>query len=182
MQTEDVVESLNVEEPSGVEGGPPLSTGRKFSPGFTVVLIAMVLATGYMVASIVAGVGLMHPGQVRAASIHTTEAELSSQSLRKAYGGDAYTGIQNAASDTENAVVRAANMLAASEREFIEQGVNAQSDALVAMVSPIQTSLGFLIIASGVGPFLVTGGLFGQALTRRRRSENVSSPAWIGGR
>lgn len=39
--------------------------------------------------------------------------ELSSNAEHESFGGDAYTGIQNAAADTENAVVEAANSQAA---------------------------------------------------------------------
>src|SRR4051794_23196304 len=67
--------------------------------------IPLALAMLWLVASVIVGIGLMkdEPAKVSAPSVPTPA--LSATSEHSLYGGDAYTGIQNAASDTEHSLV-----------------------------------------------------------------------------
>ena len=71
-------------------------------------------------------------------------------SERTSYGGDAYTGIQNAASDTEHAVVVGVNELATFQLA-LQQAIAAQDSQRSAdLEAHVQDGLGFLIIGIGV--------------------------------
>jgi uncharacterized membrane protein YidH (DUF202 family) len=81
--------------------------------------------------------------------------------------GDAYTGIQNAASDTEHAVVDGVNELGAFQLA-LQQAVAAQEARRSShFQSQVQDGLGILIIGIGVLNFTV-------ALTRFTRAGRPS--------
>lgn len=113
------------------------------------------LAAAWLVASLVAGLHVMNMPFDVTAGQGGSAPQLTARSMRSAYGGDAYTGIQNAASDTEHAVVAGTNEMAAVTVSLAEK-----NRALSVQVAQRQWdswtfSLGFLIISAGVGPLLV---------------------------
>ncbi|QAY62448.1 hypothetical protein ET495_03345 [Xylanimonas allomyrinae] len=106
----------------------------------------------------------MVPGGDDFSTIQTltrAEGELNTRSYRSAYGGDAYTGIQNAASDTEAAVVDGANRTAerlANVEESIVTGTNALGAQMISVTQQtnmIRLGLGAIVISVGALPLAV---------------------------
>jgi len=114
--------------------------------------IPMILASVWLLVSIVVGLILMTGGPNKSGDVRATLPSLSSSASRSAYGGDAYTGIQNAAADTENAVIASANSLAQLELTLAQ----ATSQSAAASGKNTQFGIGFLIIALAVGIFVLT--------------------------
>jgi len=93
------------------------------------------------------------PAEVSALRVPTPSLSASSEHLF--YGGDAYTGIQNAASDTEHAVVHGVNQLAAFQLALQRAVAEQDSQRAATTHSETQKGLGFLIIGVGVLTFTV---------------------------
>ena len=113
-------------------------------------LIALVLAALLLAAAVVAGILLIStaPGAPQT----PTAQNLSSSAVRSYYGGDAYTGMQNAAADTENAVVDAANASATHA-----SALNAsQLEAEAAWWGHLWKGLSVLIIVIAAGNFITS--------------------------
>src|SRR3954453_22365595 len=78
----------------------------------------LVLASLWLIASVAAGVWLFTGTKSGAVHLRASRPTLTAQSTQASYGGDAYTGIQNAASDTEHAVVEGSNQLAGVSQDL----------------------------------------------------------------
>ncbi|MEO6471878.1 MAG: hypothetical protein ABIR57_08225 [Aeromicrobium sp.] len=88
--------------------------------------VSLVLAALLLAASIAFGLWLVNSSPRVDRS--PTAAQLTSSATRESYGGDAYTGMQNAAADTENAVVEGTNAITDNASALVraqQQGENA---------------------------------------------------------
>ena len=88
-------------------------------------VISLALATLLLAGSVVVGVWLVDSAPI--APRAPAAAELTSTASRANYGGDAYTGIQNAAADTEKSVVAGANSVNSYARDLRVAEINAES-------------------------------------------------------
>ncbi len=126
--------------------------------------VTTVAATAWLAVSAVVGVGMVSPDSQGSVPLSDYMVTISSRSQHQAYGGDAYTGIQNAASDTEHAVVEASNAnikaLEAIGRTIAVRQA-AASDA-------ITLAIGWLLISTGVSTFLVVFSLNSRTLFSKR--------------
>ncbi len=126
--------------------------------------VATVAAAAWLAVSAVIGAGMVSPDAQGSVPLSDHMVTISSTSYRQAYGGDAYTGIQNAASDTEHAVVAASNanveaLEAIGRALAVRQGVTSDS---------VTAATGWLLISIGVSTFLVVFSLnFRTLLTKR---------------
>ena len=123
-------------------------------------LISLVLSALLLAATVAAGMWLIStaPGVPQS----PTAQRLSSSAARSFYGGDAYTGIQNAAADTENSVVAAANA-SANHASTLQAS---QLDAEAAWWGHLWKGLSALIIVIAAGNFITTLQRFGSAQRR----------------
>lgn len=125
-------------------------------------LAALVLAALLLAASVAVAVWLINsapevPG--------TPDAQkVSSLAGRTSYGGDAYTGIQNAAADTENSVVAGTNSVTKYAGALQENQLAADA----AWWGHLCKGLAALIVAIGAGNFITV--LQRSGATRRQRS------------
>lgn len=151
-----------VDFPSGAQEAkwtpPPDATRQR---GSWLRWIPLTLATLWLIVSTIVGVKLIQSEPAEVSALNVPTPTLSASSDHVFYGGDAYTGIQNAASDTEHAVVEGVNELAkfqlALQRSVAEQDSKRSSN----IQSEIQQGLGYIVIGLGVLTFIV-------ALTRTR--------------
>jgi hypothetical protein len=143
---------------------PPPVTTRTRTRGRWLRWIPLALAMLWLIASVIVGLKLIQdePDEVSALGVPTPTLSASSEHIF--YGGDAYTGIQNAASDTEHAVVEGVNQLAAFQLALQQAMAEQDSRRSSSMQSEMQKGLGFLIIGLGVLNFTV-------ALTRTSKSD-----------
>lgn len=112
--------------------------------------VPLALAVGWLIPSVIFGLKLIQDEPSAASALNVTPPNLSAMSAHILYGGDAYSGIQNAASDTEHAVVKGTNALAAFELS-LQQAAAAQDAARSAnSQARIEDGLGFLLIAIAV--------------------------------
>lgn len=134
--------------PAVVQPTTPVVPVRRRSAART---LSLVLATVWLAVSVAVGVWLFTGVKTSAIQLNATKPNLSAQSANSAYGGDAYTGIQNAASDTEHAVVDSANGLSQFSQELAESSATLDR----ALSNRLQQGLGILIIGVGVLTFIV---------------------------
>ena len=123
-------------------------------------LISLVLATLLLAAAVAVGVWLISAAP--AAPLAPAAQKLSTSAARSYYGGDAYTGIQNAAADTENSVVAAANAAATHASTLQTSEFHAQA----AWWGHLWKGLSALIIVIAAGNFVTALQRFGGALRR----------------
>jgi hypothetical protein len=146
---------------------PPRSPAITRTRGRWIPWSTLALAVFWLIASVIAGIGLIRDDPEAASALTVSPPTLSSSSGHASYGGDAYTGIQNAASDTEHAVVNGVNKLGAFQLA-LQQAVAAQEARRSShLQSQVQDGLGLLIIGIGVLNFTV-------ALTRFTRAGRPS--------
>ena len=124
--------------------------------------LSLAVAALWLVVTVVVGVPLMSGGGLSTPSLPMGQADLTPSSFHSSYGGDAYTGIQNAASDTEHAVIAATNAQLASDRQLAEWNADFQAELAKAQAAPVARGLGLVLIGTGVGPFAVTLALFSR--------------------
>lgn len=126
--------------------------------------VSVITSATWLVASLTIGIIVMIPRGDDFDTIQTltrTENDLSARSYRSAYGGDAYTGIQNAASDTEGAVVdganRTAERLANVEGSIVASAnsLGARLDSSTQQTNMIRLGLGAVVISVGALPLAV---------------------------
>jgi hypothetical protein len=141
-----------------VAEAPGPTRGSSFRPALPIVAIA--IASVWLVASLAVGFVVITGGQA-GDPVTASPPQLSSLTQQQFYGGDAYTGIQNAAADTQNAVVSGVNQLG----EFQPELARSQAASAEAGARSIRLGLGFLVIGVGVAVF--TSAL--QAYARSRR-------------
>lgn len=142
---------------------------RRGNLGTVLSYVALSVAAAWMVMAIVVGVLIVQTPDVSRAKGTWPEA-LAPTSFPMTYGGDAYTGIQNAASATENSVVASANMLAEATAEATKsQTLDLQKLAL-SVSRPLQVGAATLVVGSGVGPFVIVLAVVARPGTRRRHS------------
>jgi hypothetical protein len=114
--------------------------------------VALVIAVIWLIVSVAAGAWLIKTAGTDDQVMSPAKApRLSATSALSAYGGDAYTGIQNAAADTEHSVVNGFNSLAAYQQALAQ----AKADSDLATSERLQQALGLLIIGLGVLTFVV---------------------------
>ncbi|MFL6239073.1 MAG: hypothetical protein ACJ735_06235 [Actinomycetes bacterium] len=106
----------------------------------------LVLATVWLIASVGAGVWLFTSTKADAVHLRATRPTLTAQSTHDSYGGDAYTGIQNTASDTEHAVVEGSNELAGVSQELADSSAEFNRT----LAKRVQQGLGVLVIGVGL--------------------------------
>lgn len=128
---------------------------KKKSQGQVAKYASLILSAIWLVAALSVGISLLIPVEMPDPSMKGAGDPLASISYRQAYGGDAYTGIQNAASDTENAVVRAGNALLENDRSLANGIVVAQRQTVLRSATPIQRAAALLVIGSGITPFVL---------------------------
>ena len=150
------------DENAAIAGAPSLDAPvESTSPrkGRTLIQgVSLVLASLWLIASIVVGAVLMLGGPTQPADSTTTLPNLTSSATKELYGGDAYTGIQNAAADTENAVVKGTNGLAQLQLSIAQSQAAADKGA----AKNLEFGLGFLIIGVGVLTFTSALQRFGR--------------------
>jgi hypothetical protein len=105
-----------------------------------------VLAVLWLVAAGTGGGWLIASAPKDTVALRTSVPSLTAKSSHTLYGGDAYTGIQNAASDTEQSVVDGVNALGETAKALAVESAQRQQDLL----SQIQIGLGMLIISAGL--------------------------------
>jgi hypothetical protein len=111
--------------------------------------VSLILAALLLVASVVVGFWLIDTAPKQAGTAKAKE--LTSKSEMSIYGGDAYTGIQNAAAETERSVVESANTLAALESA--QHSKQAAADA--ERWGHLWKALAALVIAVGAANFTI---------------------------
>lgn len=119
-------------------------------------LVAMVVAAVWLVVTIVIGILTMAQTTPPTPALPGLPQDLTPSSYRSAYGGDAYTGIQNAAADTENAVIEAANAQRAADAALANWSAQYEGKLAEAQLQPLARGVGFLLIGTGIAPFVVT--------------------------
>jgi hypothetical protein len=114
-------------------------------------VFALALAGLWLIASVAAAASL-YTG-VRTGPVHLTASSplVASKAERSMYGGDAYTGIQNAAADTEQAVVSGANGLATQAQELADSSAGFNQG----MVNHLREGVAVLIVGVGILNFTV---------------------------
>lgn len=120
--------------------------------------VPVLIAGGWLIASVVIGVGFIQEAPESAAAVTVETPELSASSSYSFYGGDAYTGIQNAASDTEHAVVDGVNGLAEFQLALEQKLAAQEARRWAESESRLHDALGFSIIGLGVLTFVVALG------------------------
>jgi hypothetical protein len=143
---------------------PPAVTNGPRRSGRWLRWIPLALAVLWLIASVIVGVQLMQHDPEEVSALDVTAPKLSASSEHVFYGGDAYTGIQNAAADTEHAVVDGVNQLGAFQLALQKAVADQENRQSASVQTEMQKGLGFLII--GVGVLNVT-----VALTRLRKSD-----------
>jgi hypothetical protein len=130
------------------------------SRGSAVNLVSLILAAVVLAGSLAVGVWLVKsaPTPAKTPDAHA----LVAQAAHSVYGGDAYTGIQNAAADTENAVVDGAN----SETQLASALQENQLAADAAWWGHLWKGLAALIVVIASCNFVVVLQRFG-AMQRR---------------
>ena len=88
-------------------------------------IVSLALATLLLAGSIAVGVWLVTAAPVGA--VAPAARGIATEASRESYGGDAYTGIQNAAADTENSVVAGANSINKYARDMRVAELNTES-------------------------------------------------------
>lgn len=139
----------------------PAVTTRRFRRGHSFHWIPLALAVLWLIGSVIAGVNLMLHDPIEDSALDVSTPSLSASSGQVSYGGDAYTGIQNAAANTESAVVDGVNELGTFELALQQAMDDQESRRSQSMQFELRNGLGFLIIGIGVLNFTV-------ALTRSR--------------
>jgi hypothetical protein len=152
VQMEEMVASSHNKEANATP--PPVATGTR-SSGRRLRWIPLALAMVWLVASVIVGAELMQAETANVSAPTVPIPALSPTSEHSVYGGDAYTGIQNAASDTEHSLVDGVNQLAAFQLALAQAVAKQDSQRSSSMQSEIQKGLGFLIIGLGVLNFTV---------------------------
>lgn len=83
--------------------------------------------------------------------LNASSPVVTSEAERSVYGGDVYTGIQNAAADTEQAVVAGTNSLAVQAQGLADSSAGFNQ----ALLNHIQQGLAVLIVGVGILNFTV---------------------------
>lgn len=125
---------------------------------------AISLSAVWLLVCLAIGLSIMLPKDAALPTMPPAYAELMSNSSRTSYGGDAYTGIQNAASDTEKAVIAAANSAQMSSRAIEKWRADFEANALNYATSPLRLGIGTLVIGSGLLPLVVSLALMGRRI------------------
>jgi hypothetical protein len=112
---------------------------------------SLLLATLWLAVSIGAGIWMIASSPTHK-NVDVRVTHLTASSEETEYGGDAYTGIQNAASDTEHAVVDGVNGLARMEFNLAQASMEQRHDD----AAHLADGVGFLIIGIGVATFILT--------------------------
>lgn len=112
--------------------------------------VPLVLALLWAIPSVVVGVNLITDTPSSAVSVGAAAPSLTSSSEELAYGGDAYTGIQNAAAETERAVVDGFNQLGSFELELQRSVAQQQAKRAAASQAHVEDGLGWLLISLAV--------------------------------
>jgi hypothetical protein len=130
--------------------------------GSAVNLTSLILAALLLGASLAFGAWLIAsaPEAPRAPYV----LDLASLAERSSYGGDAYTGMQNAAADTENSLVAGTNKMIGLASALQEN----QLEADAAWWGHLSKGLAALVVAIAAGNFITVLQRFGT--TRRRPS------------
>ncbi len=122
--------------------------------------VSLALAAVWLAVSVAGGAWLFFGTDSGAVTLHATKPVLAAESSHTVYGGDAYTGIQNAASDTEHAVVDGTNGLANLSQELADSSASFNRG----LANRMQQGLGILVVGVGLLNFTV-------AMSRRRGAE-----------
>lgn len=137
--------------------------------------IALAVACVWLVASVVIGMEIMKGSSSASPSLSATMPQLTPSAKRMSYGGDAYTGIQNAAAETENSVIKSANGLAELAVDLENASADYNRGLVQDAVSPLAKGLGFLIIGVGVVNFTIA--LSRVSLPGRSKADGEMKPA-----
>lgn len=135
---------------------PPPPRSRRRGPG-VVSILSLALATLLLAGSIFVGVWLITSVPVGATA--PAARGVAAEASRESYGGDAYTGIQNAVADTENAVVAGANSINKYARDMRVAELNTER----AWWEHLSTGLAALIIVLASANFITVLQRFGSA-------------------
>jgi hypothetical protein len=144
----------------------PVTTGM-WGRGRWLRWIPLALAMIWLFASVFVGVRLMQDEAAKVTAPSVPTPALSPSSEHTLYGGDAYTGIQNAASDTEHSLVEGVNQLATFQLALQQAVAEQDNQRSSSMRAEMQKGLGFLIIGLAVLNFTV-------ALTRTSGFDRTS--------
>jgi hypothetical protein len=114
-------------------------------------VFALVLAALWLIASVAAAVSLYTGVKTGPVHLNASSPLVTSKAEHNIYGGDAYTGIQNAAADTEQAVVSGTNSLAVQAQGLADSSAGFNQ----ALLNHIQQGLAVLIVGVGILNFTV---------------------------
>jgi hypothetical protein len=128
--------------------------------------VPVLLAVAWLVPSVMVGLHLIQDTPPASVSLSATPPNLTASSELNSYGGDAYTGIQNAAAYTEKAVVDGVNGLATFQLDLQKELAAQDASRAADSQAHIEDGLGFLIIGVAVVYFTL-------AITRLSRNTLV---------
>ena len=120
--------------------------------------LPLVLAVLWAVPSVMVGLDLIQDTPSAAVSLTASAPNLSSTSEELAYGGDAFTGIQNAAAETEKAVVDGFNQLGTFQLELQKSTAEQQARQAASSQARLEDGLGWILIALAVVNLTVAVG------------------------
>lgn len=120
--------------------------------------LSLALSAIALIAAVVVGVGFIKGSEADRPTITAAPPALTTTASHQFYGGDAYTGIQNAAADTAHAVVDGVNDLGALQLRAAQQ----TAASAYASERRLMQGLGALLIALGVVNFTVALGRLGR--------------------
>lgn len=112
--------------------------------------VPLVLALLWSIPSVIVGVNLITDSPSPTVSVQASAPNLSSNAEEIAYGGDAYTGIQNAAAETEKAVVDGFNQLGTFQLALQRSVAEQQARNAAASQAHVEDGLGWLLISLAV--------------------------------
>jgi hypothetical protein len=110
----------------------------------------LALAVLWLIMSVVVGLKLMQDNPEAVSALDVSTPQLATSSDHVVYGGDAYSGIQNAASDTEHAVVDGVNEMAKFQLQLQQAVATEDRQRWSLMQSKIEDGFGYLVIGVGV--------------------------------
>ncbi|MFT0763078.1 hypothetical protein VRY54_08480 [Actinomyces sp. F1_1611] len=146
----------HLEPDPGPEVGARARSGRavdQFLQVGAVVILALCLAAGAWIAF----------GSVAQPSLGPIPyQQLNQHTAMQAYGGDAYTGIQNAAADTANAVTNGVNSLNQTQVAAARAAADYQGELLAAQFAPLRYGVAVIIVAAGLINLTVTLAFTGR--------------------
>ncbi|OKL47895.1 hypothetical protein BSR29_05250 [Boudabousia liubingyangii] len=142
-------------------------------------ILTIVLSSVWLIASVVGSVMIFSAEEVDDSPVsRISQTVIEPESQHAFYGGDAYTGIQQAASDTEHTVATSANAIQKVNLDIVAWQTRTQSKALAIANRPTQLGLGFVVLGLGIVPFLFSLNSLASVIARTKNGlTSTNAPA-----